>query len=384
MKIVAARVLEFRRQLDGRSWNPTFRWHERRAPLVVLDTDAGVQGIGEAWSRQPQIALVLDALARRFLPALVDDDVKHAAEIVARVAARTPSLEPWVAAAAASAIDIALWDAKARAAGLPLWRALGGHRGRVAVYASGGLYRDGATHGDLASEFERYVEMGFTHVKMKIGALSRESDVERARAVRQAIRDDTVLWVDAVNQLSRTSARAWCESLADAGVAAIQAPLSFDDVAGMVEINESILPVVATEAEHREDAFRALVDARAVTFLQHCLGLCGGFSGAMRIDSYAAERGVKSTPQCFSTAVMQAASLHFGAARDNVATVEYHRFHDHLAPLLPDEMKRIDCGFVDLGEAPGLGVAPPSLGEQPGGGYVRLHRQLTRADSIPT
>jgi len=382
VKIVAARVLEFRRQLDGRSWNPTFRWYERRAPLVVLDTDVDVQGIGEAWSRQPQIALVLDALARQFLPALIGVDIAHATEIVARVATRTPSLEPWVAAAATSAIDIALWDAKARAAGMPLWRVLGGHRGRVAVYASGGLYRDGATLRDLAREFEGYAEVGIRHVKMKIGALSREGDVERVRAVRHAIGADAVLWVDAVNQLSRTSARAWCEALLGAGVAAIQAPLSFDDITGMVQINESLLPVVATEAEHREEAFRMLIDAHAVTVLQYCLGLCGGFSGAGPIDNHAAAHGVKSTPQCFSTAVMQAASLHFGAARDNVATVEYHRFHDHLASLLPDEMKRIDSGFVDLGDAPGLGVASPSLGEQAGGGYVRLYRQLTLDDSI--
>ena len=383
MRIVAASVLEFRRQLDGHSWNPTFRWHERRAPLVVLDTDAGVQGIGEAWSRQPQITLVLDALARQFLPALIGADISRAAEIVARIAARTPSLEPWVAAAAASAIDIASWDAKARAAGVPLWRALGGHRGRVAVYASGGLYRDGATIRDLACEFEGYVETGFTHMKMKIGALSHERDVERVRAVRHAIGEDAVLWVDAVNQLSRTSAPAWCKPLVGAGVTAIQAPLSFEDLAGMVQINESLLPVIAIEAEYREEVFRMLVEARAVTFLQYCLGLCGGVSGATRIDNDAAEHGVKSTPQCFSTAVMQAASLHFGAARDNVATVEYHRFHDHLALLLPNDMKRIDSGFVDCGDAPGLGIAPPSLGEQRGGGYVRLYRQLTLDDSIP-
>jgi L-alanine-DL-glutamate epimerase-like enolase superfamily enzyme len=161
---------------------------------------------------------------------------------------------------------------------------------------------------------------------------------------------------------------------------AIQAPLPFEDIAGMADINTSLLPVIATEAEYREETFSALLDAAAVTYLQYCLGLCGGFTGAMRIDHRAAMHHVKSTPQCFSTAVLQAASLHFGAARENVVAVEYHRFHDHLAAALPAAMKRVNAGFVHLDDAPGLGVPPPTLGEQAGGGEVRLHRGITLQD----
>ena len=401
MKIVGVNVLEFRRQLDGRTWNPTFRWHERRAPLLVVETDEGLAGIGEAWSRQPQIALVLDALADRYAPALLGADPLARAAIARRLHERcgaAPKREfrtrgaqrsgeaasvggpynedGWVAAAAASAVDIALWDLAAQAARQPLWRALGGRDDRSPVYASGGLYRDGAALPDLEDEFDGYVRLGFTRVKMKIGALPLEADLERVLSVRRAT-DDAVLWVDAVNQLSRSVAPAWCRALTGAGVAAIQAPLPFDDVAGMADINASLLPVIATEAEHREDAFRALLDDKAVTYLQYCLGLCGGFSGAIRIDDIAKAYGVKSTPQCFSTAVLQAASLHFGAARDNVLAVEFHRFHDHLASALRARMKRIESGFVRLGEAPGLGVPPPKPGEQPGGGDLRLYRRLT-------
>ena len=85
----------------------------------------------------------------------------------------------------------------------------------------------------------------------------------------------------------------------------------------------------------------------------------------------------KSAGARFSTAVMQAASLHWGAACDNVVAVEYHRFHDHLAAALPGAMKRVESGYVHLDDAPGLGVSRPELGEQPGGGEVRLHRRLT-------
>src|SRR5438552_3785857 len=244
MKIVGVKVLEFRRRLDGRSWNPSFRWHERRAPLLVVETDTGLSGVGEAWSQQMQIAQVLDDLADRCAPALLGRDPSARASIVTQLEARAASPEAWVAAAATSAIDIALWDLAAQAAGEPLWRALGGRSGRAAVYASGGLYRDGTSRSDLAREFEAYVRLGFTAVKMKVGALPLQADFLRVRSVRDAVGDDTVLWVDAVNQLNRRTAPAWCRTLARAGVAAIQAPLPFDDIAGMADINASLLPVI--------------------------------------------------------------------------------------------------------------------------------------------
>jgi L-alanine-DL-glutamate epimerase-like enolase superfamily enzyme len=210
--------------------------------------------------------------------------------------------------------------------------------------------------------------------------LPLEADLERVRSVRDAIGDGVTLWVDAVNQLTRASAPAWCAALARVGVAAIQAPLPFDDVSAMADINVSLLPVIATEAEHREEAFRVLVEAKAVTYLQYCVGLCGGFSGATRIDALAATHAVNSTPQCFSTAVLQAASLHLGAARGNVIAVEFHRFHDHLAAALPAAMRNVKAGFVHLDDAPGLGVSLPILGKQPCGGEVRLHRHIALHD----
>ena len=372
VKIVGVSVLEFRRPLDGRSWNPTMRWHERRAPLLVLETDQGLAGVGEAWSRQDRIDLVLDALADDVAPALLGTDALARPPIARRGAAQPAYAAPWVGTAAASAVDIALWDLAAQAAEQPLWRALGGSDDRASVYASGGLYRDGATPSDLEREFESCIEAGFTAVKMKIGALPLDEDLARVRRVRQATGDAT-LWVDAVNQLDRGIAPVWCRALADAGAAAIQAPLPFDDVRGMRDINDSLLPVIAGEAEHDAQRFGALLDADAVTCLQYCLGLCGGFTGAMQIDAMARARGANSTPQCFSTAVLQAASLHWGAACANVETVEFHRFHDHLAAALPESMRRVESGSVHVGNAPGLGVSPPLLGEQPGGGTVRLH-----------
>lgn len=370
--------------LDGRSWNPTFRWNERRAPLLVVETDAGPAGVGEAWSRQAQIGLVLDDLALRCAPALVGRDAAARTDRLASVSRGDPAVPAWVAAASASAIDLALWDIAAQAKGEPLWRALGGARGRARVYASGGLYRDDATPQDLAREMAGYVADGHTAVKMKIGALPQDADLERVRAVRDAIGPRTTLWVDAVNQLHRASAPAICDALHEAGAAAIQAPLPFDDVAGMASIDAGHLPVIADESGYREQTFVELLDAGAVTHLQFCLGLCSGYTGAARLDALASQHGIATTPQCFSTAVLQAASLHFAAAHPNVVACEVHRFHDHLQAALPESMKRIEAGCIHLDDTPGLGVTAPAPGAQPGGGEVHLYRQVSLHETSPS
>ena len=174
MNITGATVLEFRRTLDGRSWNPSTRWHERRAPLLVLRAEDGTFGIGEAWSRQSEIDSVLKHLAEAVAPRLIGQTVDAGAQWPTHET--KPGLPDWVAPAAASAVDIALWDLRGKILGMPVWQLLSADnstvRGIAAVYASGGLYRDGSTEADVARELGGYVEEGFTAVKMKIGGLA--------------------------------------------------------------------------------------------------------------------------------------------------------------------------------------------------------------------
>jgi L-alanine-DL-glutamate epimerase-like enolase superfamily enzyme len=234
------------------------------------------------------------------------------------------------------------------------------------------LYRDATTSADLARELAGYVEDGFEAVKMKIGALPLPDDLDRVRAVRAAIGPGT----DVVGRRGRAVERCYRALLVrsverirrrrDPGAGAAS------DIDTMALVNRT-LPVIAAEGEHTHARFAALLDANAVTYLQFCLGLCGGAAGGSRLDALAHDRGIASTPQCFSTAIMQAASLHFGAARSNVGVVEFHRFHDHLADLMPPTMRTVVDGRVRLGEAPGLGLDPLSLGLQADGGEIVVH-----------
>lgn len=375
MKIRRVAVLTFERQLDGRAFNPVFRWHERRAPLLLVETTSGARGIGEAWSHYTDSESVLKALV--VIATLVKGcEVSHPLDAAHRLMApHAAAAAPWAWAAAISALDIALWDASGHEQGQPVWRLLGGHTDLAPVYASGGLYRDGYSLDDLAAEMRAYTDRGFRAVKMKVAGMPLEADIARARAVREAVGPETTLWVDAVNQLDVPGATRWCAEFAKLGVAAIQSPIAIDDVAGLVRLNRDAMPVIASESEFRHAAFQTLLDRQAVSHLQFCLPLCGGFSGARALDIKARAAGISSTPQCFSTSVAQAATLHFAAAHSNVVRAEYHGYHDHLAALYLGTTAQIGNGKASAGQLPGLGVAIPAFGLQSDGSVIGRYAQ---------
>jgi L-alanine-DL-glutamate epimerase-like enolase superfamily enzyme len=373
MKIRRVSVLSFVRKLDGRAFNPVFRWRERRAPLLLVETDSGARGIGEAWSRYTDSRSVFEALAQVVAPALLGLELEHPRDAAARLRIdATPA--PWALAAALSAVDIALWDAYGHEQAQPIWRLLGGNSELAPVYASGGLYRDAYTEQDLEAEMAAAIGQGFRAVKMKVAGLPLADDLRRVQAVREAVGDGTVLWVDAVNQLTVPQAKQWWSALSKRGVAAIQSPIPFEDVAGLALLKREGVPVIASESEFRHAAFHDLLQQRAVTHLQFCLPLCGGFSGACRLDDEALAQGVSTTPQCFSTSIAQAATLHFAAARPNVVSAEYHGFHDHLKSLYRDGTGAVAAGKASAGLSPGLGVKVPALGLQEDGSLISIYQ----------
>src|SRR5215211_3774294 len=89
--------------------------------------------------------------------------------------------------AAIAGIDIALWDLKGKAAGLPVWRLLGGANRPLATYATGGYYRPGAPNSAYAEEMARFLDLGYRAVKLKTGAGTPAEEAERVGAVRAAI-----------------------------------------------------------------------------------------------------------------------------------------------------------------------------------------------------
>ncbi|MFP8967420.1 mandelate racemase/muconate lactonizing enzyme family protein [Pokkaliibacter sp. CJK22405] len=376
MKIQRIAVWQFSRKLDGKAWNPAFRWTERRAPLLMIELDDGIVGLGEAWSGYYGVDGILQTLSDEIAPALLGCEVNSPREIAPLICRLQTELRTRERSAAWSAVDIALWDAFGQLHQQPLWQLLGGTRASAPVYASGGLYRDDYSLSDLRDEARSYIDQGFTGMKMKIAGEGRALDLERVAAVREGLGESSMLWVDAVNQLTLSSAQDLWKRLAAFEVSAMQSPLPAHYLEAMAELNQSGVKVIASEAEFQPAIFSELLNTNAVSYLQFCLPLIGGISGALELDALAADKGIRTTPQCFSTAVVQAATLHFSAASSNVVSAEYHCYHDHLKELYLGELGSVSQGMAHLSNAPGLGLALPKLGKQPDGSDITLMSEV--------
>ena len=169
--------------------------------LVKVRSDDGVEGIGYCYAVNTAGRLLAVAVTDLLGPMLVGQEslrveglwqeMYQEALLLGRAGAVMRAL---------SALDTALWDLNARAAGLPLYRYLGATvHDRVPAYASGGYYLPGKTNAHLAEEMLGHVQAGFKAVKMKTGRLSPSEEAGRLAAVREAVGPDVIVMLDANN-----------------------------------------------------------------------------------------------------------------------------------------------------------------------------------------
>lgn len=356
MEIVEITAYEFRRAMDGHHSDSTRTWTERRAPLVRITTRDGLSGLGEGWCEQDKIDAFFGHL-HEAAPVLLGADARLIEQIWQAMWSLPAQGAPdWVPPAVTSAIDIALWDLRARSLGASVHELLGPHRDAVPVYASGGLYADGKGPLELAAEMRAQVARGFHAVKIKIGMLPRDDDIARVAALREAVGPHVEIVVDALERLVTSEAPSLMRRLAELGVTAIQAPLPVVDVASLLMLGRTgRLRVMLGEREWRTRRFRELLRAGAVGVLQFNPGLCGGITRSLKLAALAEAHDVPVSPQNNGTAVLLAACLHIGAARGAVAGVEVHTYHDHMHDALPPTMAVLREGCLSP-DGPGLGL----------------------------
>ena len=310
-------VSTYRIPTDRPESDGTFAW-DATTLVVVEVSDAGVTGLGYTYGPPAAGALVHDMLA----PVLADRDPLDVAGAWAAMVAAVRNTGPWgLSMYAVSAVDVALWDLKARRLGTSLVSLLGRARERVAIYGSGGFcsYDDAA----LSEQLGGWAAQGIPRVKMKVGR-DQADDPRRVAVARAAVGDGVELMVDANGACDTASAVGLAHAFAEHGVAWFEEPVSSDDVAGLRLVRSRMPAGMAVAAgEYATDAFafRALVEA--VDVLQADVTRCGGFTGFLQADALCVAHARPLSAHC-----APALAVHAMAAAQRGRHIEY--FHDHV------------------------------------------------------
>lgn len=251
------------------------------------------------------------------------------------------------ATSAISAVDIALWDLKARRAGTPLWRLLGGFNPTVDVYA-GGIDLN-FTKEELLSQADSFLSGGHRAIKMKAGRARLSEDVERVRAMRCHLGPDFPLMVDANMRWTVDQAVQAARSLREFNLVWVEEPTIPDDVAGHARIvREGGLPVAAGENMHTLYEFRQMISAGAVTYPEPDVSNCGGVTIFRKIAAVAEAHNLPVTSHG-----VHDLTVHLMAAAPNRHLMEVHAFS--LDRFLAEPM-RVANGLTTAPERPGLGI----------------------------
>ena len=196
--------------------------------------------------------------------------------------------------AAMAAVDIALWDIKGKAANMPVWRLLGGYRNTVPCYVTGGYYQDGKTIDDLTAECKSYVETGYNAIKLKIGGVSVEEDVDRVTAVREAVGPDIDIMVDVNEGYDvRTAIRA-ARLLEPLDIRWLEEPVHwYDRIEGLRQVADATtIPIASGEqALTRWDA-RDLLTRGGIKIMQFDCTRSAGITEVLKIAGMCAAQNV--------------------------------------------------------------------------------------------
>ena len=327
---------------------PTPKGATKDFVTLKLQTDAGIEGVGVTFFGSALVRTLKHAVDE-LAALIVGDDPTHTEAIVQKLRNLAGTTGPGgVFTLALSAIDIALWDIKGKALGLPVWALCGGHRDRAPTYASGALMREfGVEHLEKAAA--RLVERGFRQMKTQMGGEAHASrEVERIRRIREAIGPDIDLMCDINQKWTVNTAIAIGQQVEPYHLYWLEDVTTHDDYAGLARVADALAtPVAAGEYVYGLVPFRHMLEARSVDI---------GMIDLVRVGGITQWRKVAGMAEAFNVPVVShllpEIHVHLIPAIPNGLTVEYMPWSLQLWKETP-EMKD---GKLVVPQRPGLGL----------------------------
>ena len=324
----------------------TLEWSS--TTIVVVETSAGGQrGLGYTYGHHAIAEVVRSTLA----PAVTGIDALAPPRAWAAMQREIRNFgRQGLCAMAISAVDIALWDLRAKLLGVSLVDSLGRFRETIPAYGSGGF--TSYTDAELTGQLRDWVQRGCRRVKIKVGR-EPERDEQRLAAAREAIGADVELMVDANGAFDRRDAARWAERYAEHGVSYFEEPVSSDDLAGLRWLRDVVPPGIEVAAgEYAWDLFELERLAGCVDVLQADVTRGGGITNLLRADGICRAGSLPFSAHCAPQV-----SAHLCCAMEQAVHVEYFHDHERVESMLFEGALPLEDGRLRPDPArPGLGI----------------------------
>ncbi|MEV7607454.1 mandelate racemase/muconate lactonizing enzyme family protein [Paenarthrobacter sp. NPDC089322] len=320
--------------------------------FAEITTEQGHSGIGFSYSKRAG-GPAQYAHAKEVAEGIIGEDPNDIGKIYTKLLWAGASVgRSGVATQALAAIDIALYDLKAKRAGLPLAKLLGSYRDSVQTYNTSGGFLN-ATLDEVKARATQSIEDGIGGIKIKVGLPDSKEDLRRVAGIREHIGWDVPLMVDANQQWDRATALRMGRQLEEFNLIWIEEPLDAYDFEGHAHLAQVLDTPIATGemlasvAEHK-----GLINANSCDIIQPDAPRVGGITQFLRLAALADERGLGLAPH-FAMEI----HLHLAAAYPREPWVEHF---DWLDPLFEERLETKN-GRMIVPDRPGLGV---TLSEQ--------------------
>jgi galactonate dehydratase len=351
----------------------------KSSALVRIETDAGITGLGE---------IIIGYFAPEAVTTLVDYYIPH---LIGKDPLQTTPLwnrmyesSKWwgrsgAAVSVISGIDIALWDIKGKALGVPVYEMLGGKcREQCRVYANGWSFRC-VTPSDFAREAARVVEDGYSAIKFyplataerdrhghirHVSGRSIDRDAERlaiarVKAVRDAVGPDVDIMLDMSAELTTDAIIRLGRQLEGQDIFFLEEPVDPFDVEALKKVSEHVhVPIAVGERIYTRYGFRPILELRAADILQPDIGTTGGIMETKKIAAMAEAYNMRIQPHNCASPVSTAAALQLDACISNFLIQELYPYRVPEHFQLVDHAPELDVhhGFIPIPARPGLGV----------------------------
>jgi L-alanine-DL-glutamate epimerase-like enolase superfamily enzyme len=301
------------------SFNTAATWG---LPGVIIRTDEGVTGTGYTSTLSHGDHAIADIISREYVPRLMGQDALRTQRIWddlywsdAHWVGRTG-----ITHMALAAVDIALWDLKAKAFGVPLYKLIGGHKdGVVPSYNTDGGWLN-FEPARLIDEMQAIVGQGFRGVKMKIGKSDPREDVRRVAAVREALGPDVDLMIDVNQRWDLATAITWARRFEDFQIGWLEEPLDPDDVAGHERLRDATsIPIALGEHVYTRAMFRDYIERGVIGYVQADCTRLGGVTEWLAVVEIAHAHHIPVIPH---HADMMRVHQHLGAGHIGCPMIE--------------------------------------------------------------